>query len=254
MIRIQKGATLIVVLFVLLMLTLIGTMAIRQSSMVLSIATNSQAQQLLNQNSDATFFNVESIENFVQSLSTNGMFGYINNKNDINKELVFCFRGDQKEFFKINRASLIEWEEGKQAPTNSSMGKDGYCDADKTNLNFFTSMRRAVMTQVSVKFSTVGKSEPFSDRQRGLDAKQTQAEQSKRVKIFAVSLMPSLYSGNRKKINTCLQERMSEVTVPSGTTVVATTESRKSITACLTQLNIPFTTHITEYTITQEYS
>lgn len=254
MIRIQKGATLIVVLFVLLMLTLIGTMAIRQSSMVLSIATNSQAQQLLNQNSDATFFNVESIENFVQSLSTNGMFGYINNKNDINKELVFCFRGDQKEFFKINRASLIEWEEGKQAPTNSSIGKDGYCDADKTNLNFFTSMRRAVMTQVSVKFSTVGKSEPFSDRQRGLDAKQTQAEQSKRVKIFAVSLMPSLYSGNRKKINTCLQERMSEVTVPSGTTVVATTESRKSITACLTQLNIPFTTHITEYTITQEYS
>lgn len=254
MIRIQKGATLIVVLFVLLMLTLIGTMAIRQSSMVLSIATNSQAQQLLNQNSDATFFNVESIENFVQSLSTNGMFGYINNKNDINKELVFCFRGDQKEFFKINRASLIEWEEGKQAPTNSSIGKDGYCDADKTNLNFFTSMRRAVMTQVSVKFSTVGKSEPFSDRQRGLDAKQTQAEQSKRVKIFAVSLMPSLYSGDRKKINTCLQERMSEVTVPSGTTVVATTESRKSITACLTQLNIPFTTHITEYTITQEYS
>lgn len=254
MIRIQKGATLIVVLFVLLMLTLIGTMAIRQSSMVLSIATNSQAQQLLNQNSDATFFNVESIENFVQSLSTNGMFGYINNKNDINKELVFCFRGDQKEFFKINRASLIEWEEGKQAPTNSSIGKDGYCDADKTNLNFFTSMRRAVMTQVSVKFSTVGKSEPFSDRQRGLDAKQTQAEESKRVKIFAVSLMPSLYSGDRKKINTCLQEHMSEVTVPSGTTVAATTESRKSITACLTQLNIPFTTHITEYTITQEYS
>lgn len=250
----QKGATLIVVLFVLLILTVIGTLAMRQSSMVLNIATSSQAQQLLNQSSDATFFNVENTENFVQSLSTSGMFGYINNDHDINKELVFCFRGDQKEFFKLGKASLIEWEPGKQAPTNASIGKDGYCDANNTGSNFFTSMRKVVMTQVSVKFSTSGRNEPFSDRQRGSDPKQSKVEEAKRVKIFAVSLIPSLYSGDRTKLNTCLQERMSEASIPQGTTVSASSVTRKNVNQCLRELNVPFTTHVTEYTITQEFS
>lgn len=52
----QRGATLIVVLFLLLAIIVLGTLAIRQSLVGLSIATNSQAQQLLLQNSDAAFF------------------------------------------------------------------------------------------------------------------------------------------------------------------------------------------------------
>lgn len=55
----QTGATLIVVLVLLLVITIIGTLAIRQSLMSLNIVTNSQAQQLLVQNSDAALFNVE---------------------------------------------------------------------------------------------------------------------------------------------------------------------------------------------------
>ncbi|AMW77719.1 pilus assembly protein PilX [Acinetobacter sp. TGL-Y2] len=250
----QQGATLIVVLFVLLILTIIGTVSIRQSSMVLKVATSSQAQQLLTQNTDATFFNVEDLDNFNQSLSTSGMFGHINNDKDITKELVFCFRGDQKQFFNIGRASIIAWEEGKSEPTNSFIGKDGFCDAKNATKNFFTSTRRVVMTQVAVKFSTVNSSVPFSDRQRGTDAKQSLAEEAKRVKIFSVSVMPTLSSASRDDINLCLQNRMSEVTIPQGTTVAANSAVRQSITTCLTALNVPFTTHVTEYAITPEYS
>ena len=250
----QQGATLIVVLFVLLILTIIGTVAIRQSSMVLKVATSSQAQQLLTQNTDATFFNVENLDNFIQSLSTSGMFGYINNGKDIDKELVFCFRGDQKQFFNIGRASIIAWEEGKTEPTNSSMGKDGFCDAKDASKNFFTSTRRVVMTQVAVKFSTVNSGTPFSDRQRGTDTKKSQSEEAKRVKVFSVSVMPTLSSASRDDINLCLQNRMSEVTIPQGTTVAANSAARQSVTTCLTGLNVPFTTHVTEYTITPEYS
>ncbi|WP_432209005.1 pilus assembly PilX family protein, partial [Acinetobacter variabilis] len=56
---IQRGATLIVVLVMLILLTLVGTWAIRGSLTSLNIATNTQAQALLQQASDAIFFSLE---------------------------------------------------------------------------------------------------------------------------------------------------------------------------------------------------
>jgi Tfp pilus assembly protein PilX len=55
----QRGATLIVVLIMLVLLTLVGTWAIRGSLTSLNIAMNTQAQALLQQASDAVFFNLE---------------------------------------------------------------------------------------------------------------------------------------------------------------------------------------------------
>jgi len=52
----QRGAALIVVMFVLLLVAVVGSMAIRQSITGLNIATNSQVQSLLQQNTDAVFF------------------------------------------------------------------------------------------------------------------------------------------------------------------------------------------------------
>ena len=55
----QNGAAFIVVMFVLLLVTIIGAVAIKQSLTGLNIATNSQIQVLLQQNSDAAFFAIE---------------------------------------------------------------------------------------------------------------------------------------------------------------------------------------------------
>jgi len=55
----QRGATLKVVLIILILLTLVGTWAIRGSLTSLNIATNAQAQALLQQSSDAVFFSLE---------------------------------------------------------------------------------------------------------------------------------------------------------------------------------------------------
>lgn len=258
----QTGATLIVVLIFLLAITVIGTLAIRQSMVGLNIATNSQVSQLVMQNSDATFFNIEEASQLIQSLSANGMFGYISGANDKNKELVFCFRGDQTSFFDLNRASLMIWEDGAKKPTNNSLGTDSYCDAVTTNGNWFTSGRKTVMTQVAVKFSTATQSFPFYGRQRGTDEKTGQIEAAKRVKVFAVSLMPSLTNVDRSDINTCLQEHMSEVIIPDGTTTPVIDENAvavkdnplKNVTECLTSLNVPFTTQVSEYDITQNFS
>jgi Tfp pilus assembly protein PilX len=96
----QRGASLIVVMVMLLVITIIGTIAVRQSLVSLNIATNGQAQQLLMQNSDAAFYNVEKV-NLVQSLTASGMFGYINGAVNKDKEMVFCFRGAESDFLTL---------------------------------------------------------------------------------------------------------------------------------------------------------
>ena len=52
----QKGATLIIVLVILLMITILGTIAVKSGILGLKIATNSQVNALLLENSDAALF------------------------------------------------------------------------------------------------------------------------------------------------------------------------------------------------------
>lgn len=249
----QKGATLIVVLVFLVAITIIGTIAIRQSMVALNIATNAQVQQLLTQNSDAVFFQAEKPSNLGVSLTGIGMFGYINNKTDKDKELVFCYRGDQSSFFDISQASIMQWKENDDKPTNNDLGTEGYCDATIQNTNWFTSGRRAVLTQVSVKFPTQNTGGPFSNRVSGTDGQVSKFEDSKPVKVFAVSIMPSISSADRAAINNCLRSKMNDVTIPadvSPTTV--SDENKQDITTCLKNLNVPFTTQVSEYVLAQQ--
>jgi hypothetical protein len=253
----QRGATLIVVLVMLVVITLIGTLAVKQGLVSLNVATNSQAQQLLMQNSDAAFFNVEREANLIQSLSSSGMFGYINGAVNKDKELVFCFMGEEADFFDINRASLMVWESGS-APINNTLGNDGYCSVAATTSNFFTSGRRAVMTQIAVKFSSQSDNDPFYGMQYGTDEKGVKFEKNKPVKVFAVSIMPTLTTAKAADIDACLNSHMSEVTIPSGVTPSTVQDANgvrvdDSVTDCLAKLNIPFTSQVTEYMIAQDF-
>lgn len=250
--RYETGATLIVVLIFLVALTIIGTLAIRQSVVGLGIATNSQAQQLQAQNSDAAFFRVEDRERLQEAITSIGMFGYMEQPANGDKELVFCYRGDQNVFFNLRSASIIDWDAGT-APRNNMKGKSGYCDATTQSTNFFTSGRRAVMTQVTVKFpkenSTGTGQSLFSDRVTGSDDKLVQLEEAKRIKVFAVSIMPTLSSVERADINVCLQERMNEVNIPEDeeVNIAANAPVRQTVSACLANLGVPFSTYVTEY-------
>jgi len=248
----QRGATLIVVMIMLVAIIVIGTLAIKQGLISLNVATNSQAQQLVMQNSDAVFFNVERDGNLIQSLTASGMFGYISGAANKDKEMVFCFLGDKDSFFDINRASLMTWTAGDAGPVNSTLGTDGYCSVASSG-NFFTSGRRVVMTQVAVKFSSQSENDPFYGMQYGTDEKGVKFEKNKPVKVFAVSIMPTLTTATAEQIDTCLNSRMSEVTIPSGSTVANTSVFRQSVTDCLAGLNIPFTTQVTEYLIAQDF-
>ena len=141
---------------------------------------------------------------------------------------------------------------------NNTLGTDGYCSVSATTGNFFTSGRRAVMTQISVKFSSQSDSDPFYGMQYGTDEKGVKFEKNKPVKVFAVSIMPTLTTTSGAKIDACLNSHMSEVTIPSGVTPSTAKDADgvrvdDSITDCLSRLNIPFTSQVTEYMIAQDF-
>lgn len=238
----EQGATLIIVLMLLLAITIIGTLAVRQSLVSLNIATNNQASQLMLQSSDAAIFNVEDSTNLARSLAKDGMFGYIKTDSHKGKELVFCFRGTNAQFFNLADASLAYMEEGSANLNLNSMGTAGYCQARSSN-NFFTSNRRAVMTQVSISFVSNGTgSKPFEDSVRGTDD-EVPIEKREKVIVHAISLMPTISSASMTDIDNCLR-RLSNTT---------SIDVNISITSCLAGLNVPFTAHVTEYTLGQEF-
>lgn len=92
----QSGSTLIFVLIILLLITIIGTWAIRGAMTSLNITTNAQAQSLLVQNSDAVFFQLEAYTDDAVKIAKlqldNGMIGFANKPENKGKELVFCLR------------------------------------------------------------------------------------------------------------------------------------------------------------------
>lgn len=246
----QQGATLIVVLILLMLITIIGTLAMRNSLTALNIATNSQAQQLLIQNSDAAIFNVENPRLLIRNLGYDGIFGFIKSDANRGKELVFCYRGDQADFFDLSKASVIMWEESGTAPSNNSFGLDGYCKLGSTN--FFTSGRRAVMTQVAVKVyvDPSGVESPFEYMQQGTDTDSAKIDKAEKIMVIATSIIPALSSASDSDINNCFSTRMSQVSIPAGVTTPATGFD-KSVSECLQDLGVPVNTQVTEYNLIQ---
>lgn len=248
----QTGATLIVVLILLLVITVIGTLAIRSSLTSLNIATNSQGQQLLLQNSDSAIFNVESPNLLERNTAYDGLFGLVKADANKGKELVFCYKGTESSFYSFSRASFIQWFSGN-APSNTELGPDGFCKLDNAN-NFFTSGRKAVMTQVSIKVNTDASSNldrAFEHMQRGTDAESAKIDKSEKILVTATSIVPSMSTANDTDINNCFSTHMNQVVIPSG--VTPATGMNKSVSQCLQDLGVPVNTQIAEYNLTQAF-
>ena len=252
----QEGATLIVVLILLVIITMIGTLAIRSSLTTLNIATNSQAQQLLVQNSDSAIFNVENPALLIRNTAYDGLFGQIKSDANKGKELVFCYRGAATSFYDYSNASFMQWVSGT-APLNSEMGLDGYCKIDNTD-NYFTSGRRAVMTQVAVKVNTstdsqsVDLDDAFQHMQYGTDVDSAKIDKSEKILVTATSIVPALSSASDADINACFSQHMNQVVIPSGVTPAS--GMGKSVAECLQSLGVPVNMQVTEYNLTQAFN
>jgi len=187
----QKGATLIVVLILLVIITIVGTLAIRQSISSLAIATNSQAQTLLMQTADSIFFTIERdnavLANLQKNISALGLFGVVKPDSYINKELVFCYRPkNRSNLFNLRDSSIVYWN-SQSSINNTELGISGFCKIQNSD---YSSGRAAVITQVAVKKGSLDSDTPFKFFPIGTDNTTVQLQEVQPVRIIVTSVIP----------------------------------------------------------------
>lgn len=218
----QQGATLIMVLVILILIMLIGTFAVRSSILGLKVATNSQVQALLLNNSDSALFNVENPDRLAQQLAQGGMFNYFTSANNANDELVFCYRSSQTSFFSMSKASALS------GTNQTKIGVSGYCKA-----NEFATGRSAVISQVYLSKNV--ESGAFVGTPIGTSSGQTEMPTvSERIHVTVISVLPSFANVEDEKIEACFKSKAVEVS------------------GCFKALGIPFNTQNADYNVAGE--
>ena len=217
----QKGATLITVLVILVIVTLLGTIAVKMGIVGLKIATNSQVSALLLENSDSALFNIENPDQVARQLALDGMFAYFNSSANADDELVFCYRAAQASFYSFSKASAIT-EDG----STTKIGVDGFCKA-----NQFAMGRSAVLSQVYLtKSSTV--SAPFGSVPKGTSIGQSNVPAtSNNIGATVISVLPSFAGATTAQIENCFKQRAS------------------AVGACFDGLGIPYNMQHSDYVV-----
>ncbi|MFD1438133.1 pilus assembly protein PilX [Acinetobacter sp. ANC 4282] len=217
----QQGATLITVLIILVLVTLLGTIAVKSGILGLKIATNSQVNALLMGNSDSALFNVENPEQVARQLALDGMFAYFNSSANANDELVFCYRASENSFFKLSKASAITAD-----GSTTKMGVDGFCKA-----NQFAMGRSAVLSQVYLT-KNVTTSTPFGGAPKGTSLGQSNVPvTTNNIGATVISVLPSFAGATSTQIESCFKQRAS------------------AVGACFEGLNIPYNMQHSDYTV-----
>ncbi|WP_347456732.1 hypothetical protein [Acinetobacter thermotolerans] len=240
----QTGNTLLVVLVVLLLITIIGTWAIRGSIISLNISTNAQAQSLLVQNSDAVFFQLEAYTDDALKIAElqldNGMIGFVNKPENKGKELVYCLRKTESgDKYNLGKASIVYWE-GSTIRKND-LGQDGYCKTGKSE--DYISDRNAVITRVGVRSSLENRKD-WTHMYDGSDSETYGGKDIGTIIVSAVSYLPNLSTSEDSKIDACVMNYPSFNVVVNGVT-------QKSVIDCLADLNVPYSAQEMEYQLRQ---
>lgn len=217
----QKGATLITVLVILIVITLLGTIAVKMGVVGLKIATNSQVNALLLENSDSALFNIENPAEVERQLALDGMFAYFNSSANANDELVFCYRASENSFFKLSKASAIT-EDG----STTKIGVDGFCKA-----NQFAMGRSAVLSQVYLTKNATN-STPFGGVPKGTSLGQSNVPVTMHnIGATVISVLPSFAGATTTQIENCFKQRAS------------------AVGACFDGLGIPYNMQHSDYTV-----
>lgn len=217
----QQGATLITVLIILVLVTLLGTIAVKSGILGLKIATNSQVNALLMGNSDSALFNIENPDQVARQLALDGMFAYFNSSANANDELVFCYRASENSFFKLSKASAIAAD-----GSTTKIGVDGFCKA-----NQFAMGRSAVLSQVYLT-KNVTTSTPFGGAPKGTSLGQSNVPvTTHNIGATVISVLPSFAGATSSQIEGCFKQRAS------------------AVGACFDGLGIPYNMQHSDYTV-----
>lgn len=242
----EQGSTIIVVMVVVILLTIIGAMAMRGGMFGLRIATNSQANNIMDQNNDASFYYIENLDFIKSQLVGTGLLGFPKMESNRNKELVLCYRGSSSKFYQLGKASLIYSEldgttEKVKLEHIGGSSKMGFCQTNDSKADY-VSGRGAAMTQIAVRVAGYPEDEPFAHYQIGTDVENAKLEDTLRVVITSTTVMPTLSSTKDKTINMCMQN-LSYIDDSSS--------DLQTVSECLSSASVPYKTQVAEYNLGQ---
>lgn len=226
----QNGATLIVVLMILVIIALVGTLAVKSSILGLKIATNSQVRSLLLENSNSALFNIEDPKQIARQLAMDGMFSYFNSADNIDDELVFCYRSSSMNtFYSMDKASVI-----KKDGNTTKMGITGFCKAGE-----FSSGRSAVQAQIYLKKNMEENPTPFSTVPTGTSQGQNELPVvAHNIGVTVISILPSYVGVTDTQIENCFKQ-----------TVIKKNDTTQTVEECFDTLNIPYNLQHADYVV-----
>jgi Tfp pilus assembly protein PilX len=236
----QKGSTLIAVLIILLVITILGVMAIRQGLTSLTIATNSQVQSLLTQSSDVVFTKIQA--DYLNNSTVTSIIGFSTLDGNEGKEWIACYRPTTQTSLYNLSSTPTAVIAGVANIATVEGSTSGFCDLTMD----FTSKRNAVVTQLAVMVPNdpVEDARPFEYAPRKTDTSNSKIEQVKRVRVYATSIVPSMSNTAIATVQSdCMRGRISDDMDRSNS-------GKETVTDCLAKYGVPANTQVQEYQIT----
>lgn len=247
----QRGATLIAVLLILLLISVLGVMAMRQGLTSLNISTSAQVRQLLLQSAD-TPLNTYAIGDYTQkeAVALTTILGAALDDSNKAHEVVFCYRPTTNQPFNSTLfANVIHANPASGSAGNVSIVDDnqgGFCDLTTD----FGSSRNAAVTQVAV-------TRPLNGGGAGcigcglLRATSTGAGTTfpagyeiKPVRVISTSFLPAMATGVALATvqSDCLNGRISDNSDISNA-------DKETVTDCLAKYGVPAVTQVQDFNL-----
>lgn len=217
----QRGATLLIILIMVLLMAVLGSLALRSSIGGLKIATQSQIQALLLANSDAALFDIENPKLVARQLAQDGMFSYFEAAEHSQDQLVFCYRANTTVLFSLHQASVIS--SGK---VNSRLGIKGFCRAKD-----YATARPVLLSQIYLQKNTQ-LAAPLSQLVQGSSLGQSALPNiSQPISVTVISILPSFSKITAAQIEDCFKQ------------------SAALVSACFAEYNVPYNTQHADYIV-----
>lgn len=237
----QSGMALIAVLLFLILITIAGAIAVRQSSVDLKLATADQVNTLLLNSSDSVLAHTEQVSKpgnsgyGIMMSQTQGVMGYFLTDpiNKIDHQIRSCYRPkNTNEMFALSGASVLLVNGGVRN------GVAGICNPN--NSDDYISPRGTAMNQIVVRGvnGQDASSDNFQLAQEGEDNSVGLASISPKIQIHSVSVLPALSSATSDKITECLK-------LPAGAEP-SLYKQKSNMTECLKKLGVPATALVEE--------
>ena len=242
--RAQQGSALIAVMFILLLISLLGAVAIRQGLTSLNIATNSQVNALLFQSADSVFARLEQATSAASSGSLRNPIIFAAYNTIDGQEVFICHRPltTTTLAYDGNDATTVAPDTVGNGASSLEGRGNGYCDITKD----FNSARRAVVTQIALMVPQDGAGDyaPFEFAPLKTDDDGAKIDDVKRIRAYITSMLPSLSDADLSAVQSeCIENR-------SNDNMDTENQGRETLLDCLARYGVPAKTQVQEYQLT----